>query len=404
MEFDSRTPLAKDQRPAFWSHEAPLRDSLMNTVLHDPSDDNLVQFYPGWRFCEYFPLAAEGLHASGITVSWECEKSRAIDIRGVPKPRGGAGPRCREGSYRANAIHFPLQEGERITDVWTRATYIPITSTIYQTYHKCLVVSSNPFPRPAIALLSHLCLAPGNHVLDHSNRDQVTTNLGRSHLFGPYVQANPVHTDDIYEVYWTPLASVSKGIAGLFLDSRGDIGATHSGPPGRPTDVTPPALPESDAEPECILSTASLCGVRRVSAQMGNHEEGGRICSGMLLEYWDGSASALGRWDPRDGVSEDVVRVFDADEGAPLGGLAFRGPGPDQAEKIVDVVAFARGAGAPVGDDWRVYDAEEDKVRELPRGLSCPSLPSSLGRNVPKIRNSAGECPCPCQLTSFDRR
>lgn len=117
----------------------------MNTVLHDPSDDKLVQFYPGWRFCEYFPLAAEGSHASGLTVYWEGEGSRGIDICGVPKPRDRAGPLPGNQSYLQNAIHFSLQEGERITEVWARATYIPITPTIYQTCHKCLVVSFHSF-------------------------------------------------------------------------------------------------------------------------------------------------------------------------------------------------------------------------------------------------------------------
>lgn len=199
--------------------------------------------------------------------------------------------------------------------------------------------------------------------------------MSRSHVFGPYLQANP---DYFYEVYWTPLASVSQGIAGLFLDSDGNIGATHDGLSGRPPNARPPPLPESDAEPECILTTASLRGVRCVSAQMCPGEAATQLCSGMLLEYWDGSASALGRWNPRgEGGMLQVVRVFDADGvGAPLGGLAFRDSGPDEAARVVEVEGFARGEGGLFGDDWAVFDAAKGEVRNPPPCPSAPCYPS----------------------------
>lgn len=138
--MDSTTPPAKDQRSAFWSHEAPLRGGLENTVLREPSDDDLVQFYRGWRFCEYFPLAAGSSHTSGLTVYWEHEESKGIDVYGVSQLKAVAELPREDDSYLENAIHFPLQVGERITEVWARAAYNPITPTIFQTCHKCLVV------------------------------------------------------------------------------------------------------------------------------------------------------------------------------------------------------------------------------------------------------------------------
>lgn len=212
-------------------------------------------------------------------------------------------------------------------------------------------------------------------ILTRRPTSQVTTNLGRSQVFGPYVKANPIYPDDIHEVYWTPLATASQIIEGLFLDNNGDIGATHSGPPGRPPNLTPPALPESDNEPYHILTTARLRGVKRVTTLMSLDEYARKVCGGMLMEYWDGSVSALGRWNPRlrSGVLEEAV-VFDAEGGPPLGSLAFRHSVSEDMHCVAEVRGFARGERISVGDGWTVFDAEKDEVRTCPPGVPCPLL------------------------------
>lgn len=98
---------------------------------------------------------------------WDRDESKGVDICGVPQPKGGAGPPRVEGSYLEKAtIHFPLQGEERITEVWTRAAYMPITSTIFQTYHKCLVVS---LTIPPFANFFPLLLLPEQNPFFHTN-------------------------------------------------------------------------------------------------------------------------------------------------------------------------------------------------------------------------------------------
>lgn len=123
---------------------------------------------------------------------------------------------------------------------------------------------------------------------------------------------------------------------------------------------------------------------------MSLDEPSEQVCHGLLLEYCDGSPSALGRWDPRlrSGVLEEAA-VFDAEGGPPLGSLAFRHSVRDGTHWVVEVRGFVRGERVSVGDGWTVVDVEKDEVRTCFPEASCPLFLYPIPRKTPPSRLSS---------------
>ncbi len=147
---------------------------------------------------------------------------------------------------------------------------------------------------------------------------QLHTNLGRSHSFGWFLQSQPPRYPDHTSFRWARIGcSDNSKITGIFFDAVEQFHKLYFSGFGVVQDPSassqiqePPCFPLFEIIPhvpsiqrsrghhflrESFLSVASLDNISLIQFQRA-----GPRCVGMLVTYGDGSAEALGRWNPEN--------------------------------------------------------------------------------------------------------
>ena len=157
---------------------------------------------------------------------------------------------------------------------------------------------------------------------------QVVTTQGRYAYFAPERQLH--HP----QIVWTCLTPKSRGfVTGLVYDigQKGDIslssfGVAISYPDANIGSAAPPNLPQFHTTGEAskflqthddgLMTTAKLYRISHIFfRRVGEHVKG------MIIHYHDGSADALGRWDPC--LTDGIVELYDHTQHGVLHTLRF---------------------------------------------------------------------------------
>lgn len=275
-----------------------------------------LDYYPGWRQCQYLTLNTASGYTSGLTVYFDYSLEYLTGIMS----HGHANLAL--GSPWGVPIHFALRRGEYLISAWLHVRGFNYGSMNCFSVSRCLFLH---FP-----LLTEL-------------QRKITTNYGRVRHFGNHKVVRQHHCRPQPRRYDTPCRWIRisddhlSRIDGLFIDAneylrRGESISTigvaqhqQSQVQGG-TDIPGPTYleipPSTTALPEYpfslspqmsgfLHSTASLTNIHEIRVRKQN----GR-CLGMHLSYDDSTVETLGQWDPTDRNS--IMKIYDAMDGVLL--------------------------------------------------------------------------------------